>query len=634
MGIDVRAAITSRPLARRLAGALRRPAFWPGVLTVAALLLRLYRLAEPALRWDEGWSLAHASLSWRELWQVATDEWHPPLYVALLRLWLVTGRSAWSIRFLSVLLGVAAVPLVYAVGRCWSGRTRVGILAGGFAAAWPLLVYYGQVTRMYALAALLVLAASWCLLAGLERSHWAWDLGLVLSAAAALYTLYPTAWALLGLWLYGLLRRPRRLPRLLVLGVATLLLYIPWLLGARGTLAQRLGNGSPLSGVALLETWHLLKPTLEGLAFVYAARPYAMATLAILLCLGALAGPWGKEEWRPLLLPLLVLGLSIVGVAYSARSYWFAPRHLVPCCTFLGLLLAWALDRLCRRAWPLLPLALLALAIAYWPTVSLFVYEKNLEVTDAFDPTEDYRYLTAHAGPQDLVFFNVLARAGWYESLRRERDPRWSYAMRWDPIMEPMEAIEERVQRAGPQHQRLWFALYKGDYGPNAPLVEWLNGNLYPAGGEWRGDMLYLAYAFPTGEWTNRASGERFAEGVSLGSARWTPTASSGGAVALELAWSAAHSLSVSYKVFVHLVDSSGVPLAQHDALPAANTRPTSSWRPGEIITDRHGLFLPTDRPVEGQLHLLVGLYDPDTGARLPLLDSRDALEVGSIVVH
>lgn len=34
---------------------------------LVALVLRVHRLAEPLMRWDEGWSVAHASRSWLEV---------------------------------------------------------------------------------------------------------------------------------------------------------------------------------------------------------------------------------------------------------------------------------------------------------------------------------------------------------------------------------------------------------------------------------------------------------------------------------------------------------------------------------------------------------------------------------------
>lgn len=601
---------------------------------LVALGVRLYRLGEPVLRWDEGWSLAHASLSWPELWQVASEEWHPPLYVALLKLWLVVGKSATRIRLLSVLFGVAAVPLAAHVARLWSGKTRVGVLAAGLVALWPLLVYYGQVARMYALAVLPVLAAAWFVLRSENGAYWPDDLGLALSTICALYTFYYTIWPLAGLWIYAIVTRPRRILRLVVAGLGVVVAYSPWLLASRSTLQGRVSTGAVMGGNPLLGTLAFIPPTIEGLAFIYGGGWHTMLVLGAVLVAGLAVGLRTLSQAKVLLLPLLVVSLSVLGVAYGAQaSRWFAPRHVVPASVFLLLALAWALDRLAERGWPFVALALLALGVAYWPVSTNTVYAKMLEVIDPFDPSADYRFLVQHAGANDLVYFNVLARAGWYEHLRRPQDPAWSYAMRWDPIIEPMERIARRVAHDVQRHERFWFVLYKGTFGPNGPLKDWLDAHLYPAGGEWRDDVLFLAYAAPQGEWRGVDADFRFARGVRLKGAKWTTSARVGGACALELIWEAVQPLSGEYKVFVHAVDDRGRIVAQHDAPPAGGSRPTSTWGAGDVILDRHGLFLPNGLGPQ-RLRLLVGLYDATTGERLPLVDGPDALELGSFEVR
>ena len=609
------------------------PAAWIWLLALVALAVRLYHLGEPVLRWDEGWSLAHASLPWRELWQVATEEWHPPLYAALLKVWLVIGKSATRIRLLSVLLGMAAVPLAALVADAWSGRARVAIFTAGLMALWPLLVYYGQVARMYALAVLPVLAATWFILRGEDDTRWYNDLGLALSASLALYTLYYTAWPLAGLWIYAAIVRPRRIPRLIIAGLGAGLAYLPWLLASRSTLQSRIGTGTAMGKDPILGTLEFLKPTIGGLTFVYGSGWHTAVILGVVLIVGIVLGLRDSQA-KKLLLPLLAVGISVVGIAYGAQaSRWFAVRHLVPASAFLLLALAWALDRLAERGWPLLLIALLALGATYWPASAGTVYAKMLEVVDPFDPSADYRFVVQHAGPNDLIYFNVLARAGWYENLRRPQDPAWSYAMRWDPIIEPMEQIAQRIGRDTRTYERLWFVLYKGTFGPNGPLKDWLDATLYPAGGEWREDVLFLAYAAPQGKWKSADAEFLFANGIRLKGARWTESAKVGGACALEVVWDAAQPFQGDYKVFVHAVDEMGQLVAQHDAPPGTGSRPTTTWQVGEDVPDRHGLFLPVGSSRQ-RLRLLVGLYDSSTGQRLLLADGSDAAEVGSFEVE
>lgn len=616
--------------------AMRQPLFVVAFWMAIALALRLHRLTEPVLRWDEGWSLAHASLPWRELWQVAAVEWHPPLYVALLKLWLAFGKGALVLRSLSVVSGALAVPLFYIVGQKWSGRSRVGVIAAAFGAIWPLLVYYGQVARMYALAPLPLLAATWFMLRNEERPGWQNDLGLVISALVGLYAFYYTVWVLLGLWAYALWRRPRLLPRLVGAGIAVAAGYLPWLWVAQGTLQSRLSTGMTAGSDPISGTLAFLWPTLQGLAFTHGTSGLAALLLGVLLVAGVISGVVrsSRRESEKLLLPLFTVGLSLVAIAYGAQaSRWFQVRHLVPATAFFGLALAWALDHLAACWWPLLPAAVLLLAVAYWPTSARFVYEKTLEVVDPFDPTADYRYLTAHAGPDDLIFFNVLAKAGWYENLRQTGDPIWRYAMRWEPIIEPMPQIMRRIEEHSARYRRLWFVLYKGSFGPNAELKNWLDENLYPAGGEWQGDTLYLAYAVPPAHWTSAPRDDRFVNGIRLKSAQWTPLLDPSGVCAVTLIWETELPMPSGYKVFVHLTDGQR-PLAQHDGVPGAEARPTFTWQPGEQVQDRHGLFLPSDATAKGmRLTLQVGLYDGETGQRLLLRDGRDVIELGVVQV-
>ena len=593
-------------------------------ITLAALAARLYTLDVPVLRWDEGWSLAHASLPWNELWQVATEEWHPPLYVALLKLWLVTGKTVFGIRYLSALLGALAVPLSYAVGRAWSGRRRAGALAAGLAALWPLLVYYGQVTRMYALAVLPVLLAAWFALRLRRQPRALW--GLLLSSLVALYTFYYSLWALLGIWLYAaLVIGPRRWPRLLAAGLALGAGFAPWLWAARGSLAYRFANSGELGWEMVRGALDYVRPTLVGLAFAYGRERLVAGALGGVLLAGLVLRPPRRGEWAKLALPLAVVGISVAGIALGAQSSrWFAARHIVPASAFLCLLLGWALDRATRR-WPgRLIVAVAALAFAYWPISTDVVYQKMLEVVDPFDPAAEHRYLSGRAAPGDLVYFNMLAKAGWYENLRGPGDPAWSYAMRWDPIIEPMEQIAARIAASAEQHNRLWFVLYHGTLGTNAELKDWLDAHLYPAWGEWQGENLYLAYGAPAAAgWAAREGEACFSNGLCLAAGAWTAQAQ-GDLCAASLAWATQSRLQRDYKVTVQALDEAGRLVAQHDDLPGG---PTSRWEPGQKVADRHALFLPADSPA--RLRLVVGMYDPDTGERLRTPDGADALELG-----
>lgn len=95
------------------------------------------------------------------------------------------------------------------------------------------------------------------------------------------------------------------------------------------------------------------------------------------------------------------------------------------------------------------------------------------------------------------------------------------------------------------------------------------------------------------------------------------------------LVWKAGDSpSSISYTVFVQLLDDGGEVIAQSDSIPAANTHPTTGWRAGEYITDSHALTF-NDRAAPGRGRLIVGLYDRLTGTRVKLADGTDFAVIG-----
>lgn len=97
----------------------------------------------------------------------------------------------------------------------------------------------------------------------------------------------------------------------------------------------------------------------------------------------------------------------------------------------------------------------------------------------------------------------------------------------------------------------------------------------------------------------------------------------------LSLFWrSLSDDIDLSYTVFVHLTPAdSDIPITQADAKPVSGFRPTTSWRSGEVISDRHQLDIPTEiKP--GIYDLWIGLYDAGTDLRLPVFRANEAIEI------
>jgi len=74
----------------------------------------------------------------------------------------------------------------------------------------------------------------------------------------------------------------------------------------------------------------------------------------------------------------------------------------------------------------------------------------------------------------------------------------------------------------------------------------------------------------------------------------------------------------VPYTVFVHLTQPGTPPLSQADSYPGLGNYATTVWDVGRTFVDTYQLKVPADAPANS-LDLVYGLYNGDTGQRLPV---------------
>lgn len=243
-------------------------------LALLAAGLRFARLGHQGFWFDEGNTalLVHFSPG-TMLGLIPKTESTPPLYYCVAWVWArLFGYSEAPLRSLSALAGVATVPVAYAAGAKLISR-RAGLIAAALTACNPLLIWYSQEARSYALLVLLsavaLLAFAYARETPTPRLLAAW----VIASALALATHYYAVLAIApqALWLLGANVRRRSVQIAVgVLGLCGLAL-IPLALAQNGkgltswiatvSLSRRLGElvpqfligfGSP--AYAVLET--------------------------------------------------------------------------------------------------------------------------------------------------------------------------------------------------------------------------------------------------------------------------------------------------------------------------------------------------------------------------------------------
>ncbi len=160
------------------------------ILTGLGLLIRLYRIGQESLWFDETLSVFFA----RQPFWISLDRMieeglhHSPLFYILLRPFMQIDQLELSARLLSALLGTLAIPLMG-----WIVQELVspfgGILAAAIIAFNPYHVWYSREARMYTLMFLASAGAMLCFLRIVrDQPNWKHWAGLVFFTSIAINT--------------------------------------------------------------------------------------------------------------------------------------------------------------------------------------------------------------------------------------------------------------------------------------------------------------------------------------------------------------------------------------------------------------------------------------------------------------
>jgi mannosyltransferase len=317
-----------------------RSFFWAVVgLAALAATLRFSTLGLQSYRHDEAVTAGRVLFAGlpQTMHQAWSGESTPPLYYLLAWLWShLFGVHEVGLRSLSALFGTATVPVAYLAGRELIGR-RAGLALAAIVAVDPLLVWYSQDARAYALLVLLSAAAFLFFLrarGGAPRDLAWWAVFSALALATHYFAFFPLA--VEAAWL---LARARPLRRVL------------WALGgvalAGATLAPiaihqaQGGNNDWIAGFGIVRRLHDAGVAVfasETGMLKHALIPLALsaAAVALLLAYG------GRREKRGAALALSVGGGAILlALLFAAAGQDFVlGRNLLPAFVPLALVVA------------------------------------------------------------------------------------------------------------------------------------------------------------------------------------------------------------------------------------------------------------------------------------------------------
>ena len=325
----------------------RDAALWS--IVVIAAVVRLAAIAEP-MRFDEAVTYVEFV---RKPWSTVVSSYpYPNNHVFFSLLAKLSSALApmqpWAIRLPALLAGLAIVPLTYAVGRAFFGRSE-GLVGSALSAVTTPLVLYSVNARGYSLVAALFLVEL-LLVQRLRTQSSSGSRGWVaLAATAALgaYTipvmLYPHG--ILGVWLALDFLRTRSA-------------------ASRDSLVRFTAASVAAAAVAGLLYLPILRE--EGLAALVGNKfvvPQSWGSFAIQMPRSLLATVLQWTMPLPLWSAPIPFALAVAGVARSRRLRAEAPSLALACVLWCGVLLATTHRVPFMRIWIfLLPLYCLAVA--------------------------------------------------------------------------------------------------------------------------------------------------------------------------------------------------------------------------------------------------------------------------------
>lgn len=121
------------------------------LLIFVGAVFRIYNLGFNSLWLDEAATLKLSSGTLEEIWSnMAAGDFNPPLFQILEHFMTMIGTTEIALRLIPALFGIAAIPIMYLVGKEFKDK-YIGIILAGLTTFSPFLISYSQEARAYSM---------------------------------------------------------------------------------------------------------------------------------------------------------------------------------------------------------------------------------------------------------------------------------------------------------------------------------------------------------------------------------------------------------------------------------------------------------------------------------------------------
>jgi hypothetical protein len=163
-------------------------------------------------------------------------------------------------------------------------------------------------------------------------------------------------------------------------------------------------------------------------------------------------------------------------------------------------------------------------------------------------------------------------------------------------------------------------------------VEQWLAFNTFKSTDDWFDDARLVWYGAEK-PLATRSINETLGQELKLAKVNLPESSNPGQVLPVEFIWIPLQNPSADYRLFLQLLAPDGTLVAEHDSAPNGGYTSTSTWAPGEEVSDRHGLALPGGLPT-ARYQLITGMYNPATGERLLTEQRADYVKLSSILIQ
>lgn len=594
-------------------------------LVTAVLLLaaafRIYHLNQRPIWTDEGTTTFNLFNMPDLIQSLATRDHHPPLYYMMMQVWVrLTGDTVVAMRAFSALFGVLCVALMIPLARqFWTAPPgaaagSIPILAALALALSDPDIDLAQDIRFYTLRTFLVMLSVFFYLRWVHRPSRGRALWWVGVNAALLHVNYQGAFILLfeGLHALAFLRGRMRWAAFgwMALAVA---IFLPWFVGwGYGQLDNEQGINSTLPST--FETFRELVFKFLGQQWPLMAGLMLLGLVTVQIAPRLAARLWPEADRVFLLVIWIALTLLISFVA----NQWFSilsPRRVMLISPAIALLVARGL-----ATFPLTPRLFLAAVLVVYGAATV----------DDYYPKAPWDKVGADLGryaePGDMALMEIYYddTVMFYYAGRALPPGTVTKSLRMWRQFEP-ETYPAGVLDLLGQHATVWLVHWSPDRSAFDFLAQ--TGHVQTA-------------VMTTDHWGNALNVYRFdvlppdlittyQNGMILRQAVIHPEQ-----LRVDLWWSADVPLGVDYTTSVILLDADDQLVAQHDAFPFENRRPTTGWMPGEVVYDPHPLAITGGGSLPpGRYTVAVQIYTYWDGVKFPTLQGDPWQVIGTVEI-